>query len=186
MAHPALLRNSFVAAVALWVAACTNVHVPDVWVDERGTNFVTLKGVVYNNAKPFSGHAYSLLASGDTASVTPYVNGKIHGIARSWYDNGRMKEHRLFVIGNKTGEHHGWYETGALKFIYHYRNDLHHGNAREWAPDGKLYRNFNYDMGQERGLQQMWESDGRLKANYEVRKGRRYGLAGSSNCLSTM
>ncbi|MFZ6008912.1 MAG: toxin-antitoxin system YwqK family antitoxin [Bacteroidota bacterium] len=172
--------------VALWVACCREAPVANTWVNDDSGQLIHRKGVTLYHEKPFSGSAYALFPSGDTALVMHYRLGKEHGVARAWYAPNTLKECRVFVDGKKTGEHRGWYENGALKFIHHYQNDIYHGQVKEWQSDGQMYRSFNYEEGQESGLQQMWESDGRLKANYEVRNGRRYGLSGSMNCLSAV
>jgi antitoxin component YwqK of YwqJK toxin-antitoxin module len=164
--------------------SCSQNRVPGIYVNADAVNLLTHQGITSVNGRLFSGWAYTLFSDGDTASVTPYCEGKEEGVSRKWYNNKQLKETRFYHAGRKEGEHFGWYPNGIHRFIYHYNNDLFHGNVKEWSANGTLYRDFNYAYGYEAGLQKMWESDGRLKANYEVREGRKYGLTGSKNCLS--
>ncbi len=158
------------------------MSVPNNYVNTDTAVFQTHKGITYHNQQPFSGWQYSLYENGDTASITPFVDGKENGIATQWYENKQLKEIRLFDAGKRSGEHKGWWENGQLKFIHHYAGDLFEGNQKEWYPDGTQYKEMNYEKGYEKGLQKIWRPDGRLHANYEVRNGRNYGLTGSMHC----
>ncbi|MGC4022562.1 MAG: hypothetical protein QM734_11755 [Cyclobacteriaceae bacterium] len=172
-------------ALLIFVAtSCSQNRIPPFYVNLSDGKIKTQQGVTSLNDKLFSGWTYELFPSGDTLSLTPYLNGKEEGISRQWYANKQLKERRFFHEGKKEGEHIGWYENGFLKFIYNYKNDVYHGHVKEWQSNKIMYRDFNYIDGYEFGLQKMWESDGRLKANYEVRNGRKYGLTGSKNCMS--
>lgn len=85
-------------------------------------------------------------------------------------------------MGRKEGTHRGWYETGKLRFEYHFNDDQFDGSYKEWFSDGKLFRNMNYEKGQESGIQQSWNPNGQLKMNYLIKDERRYGLLGTKNC----
>jgi antitoxin component YwqK of YwqJK toxin-antitoxin module len=157
-----------------------------VWINEAAHVVKTQRGITTVDGVAFSGNLYSLYPEGDTAKIQGYLDGKPHGLFKEWHKNMVLKELRYFENGYKTGVHRGWYESGIQKFVAHFRNDLYEGNLKEWQENGELYRDFNYEAGQESGIQRMWESQGRIKANYEVRNGRKFGLAGSSNCLSAI
>jgi antitoxin component YwqK of YwqJK toxin-antitoxin module len=156
--------------------------IPAVYVNASKPDFIHRNGSTLLNQQPFSGWQYSLFANGDTASLTPFLDGKESGIAKQWYSRYQLEQISFYEDGKRSGEHRGWWENGQLKFIHHYAHDLFDGNQKEWYPDGKPYKELNYSAGYEKGLQKIWRPDGRLHANYEVRNGRNYGLTGTMHC----
>ena len=158
------------------------VGIPDVEILSDDDALHRAGGLLYRNEAPFSGRLVERYDEGSTKSITPYSEGKAHGLAKGWYPGGALRVERLYQAGNKEGAHTGWWEDGSLKFVYHFKNDVHEGAARTWFADGSLYRDFNYENGKEAGLQRMWNEDGTIKANYVVKDGRRFGLIGSKPC----
>jgi antitoxin component YwqK of YwqJK toxin-antitoxin module len=88
------------------------------------------------------------------------------------------------MIGRRAreGEHRGWYENGAVKFVYHYTRGVSEGVQRQWFPSGQPFTAFHHHAGHEVGQQEMWNADGTLRSNYVIRDGRRYGLLGAVGC----
>lgn len=154
------------------------------YIDAAQADIRTKRGVTYLGRLPLTGIVYSLGAGGDTTMTVPYVNGKESGIARAWYDSGKLKELRLFVDGKKSGTHYGWYESGARRFEYSYHNDEFDGAYNEWLPDGKPLLALHFKDGHESGLQQTWFENGTIKSNYLIKNGRRYGLLGTNTCVT--
>jgi antitoxin component YwqK of YwqJK toxin-antitoxin module len=153
----------------------TFVATTDLLLSKRGQT------VKYKD-EAFSGWLYGLYENGDSSFITRYYNGKEDGISKAWYPNKQLMEIRLFVQGEKTGEHKGWWENGQQKYIFHYKHDLFEGNLKEWNINGVLFRDGNFLNGKEHGLQKFWRPDGKLYANYVVKNGRNYGLTGVKNC----
>lgn len=156
--------------------------VPAIFINAATNRFVLQHGVMYLNGIPFSGHQYALYATGDTAFVTPFYNGRAYGISKQWYANKQLKELRHFADGKKTGIHTGWWENGQLQFMYHFSQDVFEGVVKEWYANGRLFREMRYINGNESGRQQVWQPDGSVFANYEARNGRNYGLTGTMHC----
>lgn len=46
----------------------------------------------------------------------PYVNGRVHGLARSWYENGQLQCETPYVNGRIHGLARSWHENGQLLF----------------------------------------------------------------------
>jgi antitoxin component YwqK of YwqJK toxin-antitoxin module len=173
------------AALACWECrepAAPAPVIPAVWVLTNDTAWQQQRGVLYYHRQPFCGYRYGLYANGDTASITPYYEGRANGLAREWYQNRQLKETRWYVNGEKTGEHRGWWPNGIAQFVYHFRQDVFHGVVQEWYANGQRFRHMQYVNGHENGLQQIWQPNGSLFANYEVRNGRNYGLTGTMHC----
>lgn len=177
-----LFLSLSVIAAACGDASATRADMPAVMVNAAVKGFLLNKGVLYLNGKPFSGKQYTLYPTGDTACITPYFNGREHGVARQWYTNRQVKEIRHYENGHKTGEHTGWWDNGQLQFVYHFNNDVYEGALKEWYANGQLFRQMHYVNGIESGRQQVWQPNGKVFANYDVRNGRNYGLTGTMHC----
>lgn len=181
------LQNNLLALVCLILpaASCNNRQIiPERRVNTEGNAFVQRQGITYLNGKAFSGWQYTLYRNGDTAMIAPYLNGRLEGVARSWYPGRRPKAIRNYHFGRKTGSHYAWYPDGQKKYIYHMLQDHYEGNVQEWYENGQLSRNCNYKNGQEEGMQTLYWPDGTIRANYQSINGRKYGLTGVKGCRS--
>jgi antitoxin component YwqK of YwqJK toxin-antitoxin module len=180
------MRSLVLSIIILPLSTCYSCRntpeAPDVFVNAATNGFVQRQGVLYWKNKPFSGNQYALYATGDTAFVTPFYNGREYGVAKQWYANRQLKEVRHFVHGRKTGVHTGWWENGQLQFVYHFSEDAFEGAVQEWYSNGRLFRQMHYTNGTENGLQQIWQPNGSVFANYEALNGRNYGLTGTMHC----
>ena len=178
-------RVALLAFALLVLASCTDLTTQNRLVMNRDTATVSAKnGRYYLNEKPFTGQLYQLNEWGDTVFLGLYRNGKEHGIQKTWYAKGRLREVRLFNKGEKEGRHTGYWENGNKRFDYLFEQDLWSGVQHEWHANGRLFKQSQYRAGYEQGLQRIWDTDGTLLANYEARKGRNYGNIGRKNCQS--
>jgi antitoxin component YwqK of YwqJK toxin-antitoxin module len=154
------------------------------YYDADKVKIQTSGGITYVNTTPLSGVVFSLNQKRDTVFVMPYLNGKEHGLAKHFHDNGQVKSLRYNKNGWKEGEHIGWFESGRKQFEYHFKNDMFEGNQKEWLADGMLYSDLNYEKGMESGSQRVWYRNGKIKTNYIIKNNRRYGLLGTKNCVN--
>lgn len=159
---------------------------PVVYLPENSAGMTQQNGILLHQGKPFTGVLYALHADGDTARVSPYVNGREHGLQRGWHSGRVLAQERPYRHGHKVGTHCGWHENGMRKFVYQFADDVPQGLLQEWLPDGRLVRQAHYQNGQEDGWQHAWRADGSLAANYFVKKGRAYGFTGVMNCKSVV
>jgi antitoxin component YwqK of YwqJK toxin-antitoxin module len=70
----------------------------------------------------------------------PYVNGKQHGIEKSWYENGQLSYEIPYVNDQRHGIERGWHPNGQLGWETPYENDQRHGIRKHWKKDGTLWR----------------------------------------------
>lgn len=56
-------------------------------------------------------------------SIT-WKEGKIHGIVKSWYDNGQLESQREMAGNKKNGSFFGWNRDGSMMFSEEYDDDL--------------------------------------------------------------
>jgi hypothetical protein len=182
LARPARSVSS-IGLLGLWLVACqADVPQPTVRRDDpalRPNGPLLLWGKT-----PFTGRVLALYPNGDTLSVEPFRNGKLHGTAVTWYPNGRKAEARSYDSGRRVGVHEGWWENGRRRFRHAYADDWMEGVSESWYPDGRLAQRRHYARGREAGRQTLWQPDGTLLANYEVRHGRNYGLTGQNPCAN--
>ena len=63
-----------------------------------------------------------------------WVNGKIHGVIRTWYENGRLESQREMSLNRKQGISTAWYQDGNLMLVEKYdSNHLIKGKYYEKA-----------------------------------------------------
>jgi antitoxin component YwqK of YwqJK toxin-antitoxin module len=181
-----------ITMVAIIIFGCNNeqelgiTNVPRVYIQSNSPLMHQREGMLYYNEKPYSGYSIETFANGDTAKITPYVNGKEEGWAKAFYTNRQIAEERFYVHGKKEGIHKGWWPNATPKFEYHFLNDEHEGELKEWFSNGRLARVFNYSKGYENGSQKMWWENGDIRANYVVKNGERYGLIGQKLCRNIL
>ena len=143
----------------------------------------TKHGVTYRSGNPFSGRVINLKGL-DTVSVSEYLNGKEHGIWKSFYPNRQLKTKRSFKNGRKTDQFLAWWSNGNKKFVFQFEQNEHHGTCLKWFETGEKLSEMNYSFGHEKGLQQLWYANGKLKSNYIIKNKRRFGLLGTKNCVN--
>jgi antitoxin component YwqK of YwqJK toxin-antitoxin module len=178
--------------IAIILFGCNNkqefytANIPPVYIQSNSSSLHHKEGVLYYYGKPYSGYTIETFINGDTARITPYINGKEEGWAKAFYADKQIAEERFYVHGKKEGIHKGWWQNGKPKFEYHFLNDEHEGELKEWFTNGMLARDFHYSKGYETGAQKMWWENGDIRANYVVKNGERYGLIGQKLCRNIL
>lgn len=165
-----LLRVSMLMYVASMVASCgaSKQVVTVLEEDASGSSVLTYaEKVQYENLLG----EVRLASNGDTLSITPLLNGMLHGEMVSFHSNGLRKESVTFGNGQQTGpfkaydlegvlvfegplkdgKKHGlwnyWYDETQLKQQCHYENDVLAGKCIYWYIDGNLKREETYSAG---------------------------------------
>ena len=99
------------------------------------------------------------------------------------FDND--KSGAILVNKIKEDNHKLFWENGNKKMITNFLNGQYEGKMIQWHENGKKFKEFYYKNGNEVSNQKIWDSKGNIKANYDVVNGRRYGLTGQKNCVSS-
>jgi len=141
-------------------------------------------GLYFLNGRPFSGYVRESGAGGHPQRVASYYRGKQHGLTRTFYANGALRDVRSYKDNVGYGRHFGYWESGNIKFDFLYFNDRREGAQKQWYRSGKPYAFLTFRDDREFGMQQAWRESGRLYINYEVRDGIRYGLQKSALCAT--
>lgn len=157
--------------------------VPDDALARDTPGLALVGGVLRYHGRPFSGHVVE--HDGDSLrSLTPYVDGKQHGVVQGWYPDGSPSYRRIYRRGHREGTHHGFWPDGSPQFVYHYAHDLFEGEQVAFYKNGVQAELRHYSEGREDGQQKFYDGTGRLIGNYTFRNGKRYGIVGRFDCVS--
>ncbi len=109
MAPRAPFRSNYLLLVIFLLTHCSvpgNDPTGTTWVNGEVSNLRRINGIMNLDNKPFNGSIFILYpGTKDTAETSGYLHGKEHGTWEKYYENGRLKEKRTFIEGQKTGEY---------------------------------------------------------------------------------
>ena len=143
------------------------------------------KNIIIYQDSPFSGLVYKLYpSSNDTLWSCQYKNGMKDGVWKKYFQNGKIKETRLFKQNKKEGDYLGFYKDGSKNFVFQFKNGEYNGTNRVWAKGGAIIEEASFKAGYEAGVQKRWYLNGKIKSNYIIKDNRRYGLLGTKNCVT--
>ncbi len=97
---------------------------------------------------------------------------KLH-IKRFYYRSGRIHTESREVEGKFHGLYRTWHRTGQLAEELSYCHGLMHGVSREWDENGLLLGSFTMVNGS--GLQRYWHDNGRIKMEISSLNGKFHG-----------
>lgn len=160
-------------------------HIPKVYVEAGSTSLLHQQGALYYKGKPYSGYIVKHYQNGVMSEKIAYTNGWKSNYSYAWHRNKARSYERLYIKGKKEGIAKGWFSNGNKKFLYHYKNGKHEGKNIEWFISGDTASIKNYTTGHEVGLQRTWGKNGKLANNYFMKNGKRYGLIGRFDCVTT-
>jgi antitoxin component YwqK of YwqJK toxin-antitoxin module len=143
-----------------------------------------VNGICYLNSMPFSGYRIEWYPNKNLSRVAGYLNGMQHGITRTYFEDGRLRDSRAYKLNKSFGKHFGYWPNGNPKFEFYYLNDKREGTNKQWYYSGQPYAFLNFKDDKENGLQQAWRENGKPYINYEAKQGFRYGLQKSGLCYT--
>lgn len=161
-----------------------NTFLDSVWTfyDEKGN---VIKRINYLNGKK-NGYLfeYKYRTDIDTTSELMYlfyealyVENRIEGIAKNYYQNGNIKEKYAYNNGEKDGFGYEYDTDGRIITIYQFnkgeridkelinrydKDGLKHGVWKEFFPNGKVKTEYNYNHGILDGLIKEYNQKGEL------------------------
>lgn len=90
------------------------------------------------------------------------TDGKYHGMYRSWYKSGLIKEEGEYVHHKKNGTWKHWFSNGNLEYVVNYINGVKHGNEKKMFINKTIQSDQNYHYGTFHGSCSWWEPTGKL------------------------
>ena len=74
-----------------------------------------------------------------------FVDGKRHGMAREWHENGQLALEIGFVNGNIDGQRLQWFSDGSQRSEENFQNGKRHGKATAWTRNGEVVSQVTYE-----------------------------------------
>jgi hypothetical protein len=87
-----------------------------------------------------------------------------HGLATSYYRNGKKAWQGEFRDGQREGEYTTWSENGTKTSEMRFENGLVHGKTTQWSSAGLKMCEETYVRGKAEGETRWWDADGKLVA----------------------
>ncbi|MDR1592866.1 MAG: hypothetical protein LBS43_00100 [Prevotellaceae bacterium] len=84
---------------------------------------------------------------GYLASEEPFVNGRIHGVAKHYYSDGKLRTKIEYKEAKRNGIMESYYETGEKHGDIPYTNGKVHGTRHNYKKDGSLTMVCTYENG---------------------------------------
>jgi antitoxin component YwqK of YwqJK toxin-antitoxin module len=104
---------------------------------------------------------------GGIDSEVPYklVNGDtiIHGLAKLYYPNGKVKVEVFYKNGKKEGIQKGYYDSGSLEYIGKNKNGVHDCVWIYYHLNGNLKEYANWVEGKQFGLAKWYNESGQIR-----------------------
>ena len=101
------------------------------------------KTLLRSTGQPINGVV--CLYNGNVRIVAPYKDGKIEGIARQYYESGKLKEETFHKNDKAEGIQKIYYESGKLAIERPYKNDKAEGYAQVYTENGRLLMKVLYN-----------------------------------------
>lgn len=105
--------------------------------------------------------------TGKVRLMVGWRGDEIHGLVRSWYENGQQESEREMSHNKKQGMAYAWYKDGSLMLVEEYENDL--------LVNGKyMKRGDDYPVSKIKngnGIATLYDDGGAFLKRIEYRKG---------------
>lgn len=92
----------------------------------------------FQNGELFNGISFVNYPSGKLKFETPYLNGKKHGVEKSWFESGKLKAESECINGIGEGRANGWHENGRLAYDWFWKNRKPYGTWKTFYDDGRI------------------------------------------------
>lgn len=159
-------------------------QIPNTTILEDDTSLKLQNGIYYYGGKSYSGFIKDVYETDTLKSIGSYFQGKLHGLTKTFFTNGKLETKRNYRNGIGYGQHLGYWKNGNKKFDFMYFNDKREGLQKQWYESGSPYCELSFTDDQENGMQKAWRENGKPYINYEVKDGVRYGLQKSALCYT--
>tara|TARA_Y100000588_G_C13961362_1_gene798862 strand:- start:97 stop:672 length:576 start_codon:yes stop_codon:yes gene_type:complete len=122
-------------------------------------------GIYYQplDVKPYTGKIINVNKNGNIVLETNCDRGKINGIWRAWYDNGKKEFEGYYKNGYRNGLWKAWHDTGQLWKEGYYFFDKKEGTWLYWYLNGNTQELRTYHNGKLNGPIKKWYSNGQQK-----------------------
>lgn len=130
---------------------------------------------VQHGTKIREGVSITYHPNGKVAVEAPYVNGKLDGVYRSYFENGKTWQTVGYKADIEEGISTTYFENGSKKSKEVYRSGILHGDVEEFYDSGKLRRKLPYLFGSLNGVAKIYDEFGVVTEEMSFEKGLRHG-----------
>lgn len=121
----------------------------------------------YKNGK-IEGIKRSYYETGVLSSEEPYTGDLLHGVAKHYYRSGRLKTEIPYDMGSKEGLLTEYYMNGRIQDIVLFKNDKMEGLRKAYYENGNRWFEVLYDNGKEKEDKTYYETSGKLESKWFV------------------
>jgi antitoxin component YwqK of YwqJK toxin-antitoxin module len=116
-------------------------------VDVNDLNVIEELAYWMDSTKPFSGISIEKDEQGNILSEAEFKNGYLHGIAKSYYPNGKIKAISHYEKGIESGLSQGFNEEGIKIYETQFEGGKIKGTLTQWDDQGNKKREAKYKNG---------------------------------------
>ena len=127
---------------------------------------------LHNQNEPYSGPFINYYLSGDKYGEGDFLNGKLNGRRKMYYENGNLKLDRYYKNGIENGSSKEYFDDGTLKQSGIFKDGLEHGKWEMYFPNGQLRQSATFQRGKMIGETFTYYSTGKLKSKGTFDDGR--------------
>jgi antitoxin component YwqK of YwqJK toxin-antitoxin module len=117
----------------------------------------------------------SYYANGTLKTQCFYREGRLHGLARSFAENGQLLAESWFIDGKRQGKMRQYYLSGCLYSLCCYKDGLLHGTQKYFFENGTPKAILHYKEGWLEGDVYLYNGDGKLIRELHYQNGVRHG-----------
>lgn len=121
------------------------------------------------------GLSVSYHPNGKVAVEAPYKNGKLDGVFKSYFENGKTWQTIGYLEGVEEGFSITYFESGSKKIKEVYRGGILDGATEEFYENGNLRRKLPYVKGHIHGVGKVFDEVGTLVEEMTFDQGLRHG-----------
>ena len=104
----------------------------------------------------------SYFPSGNIEYEAKYLNGKLDGYSRTWFENGKISSESKYSYGQPHGKWKKFHPDGSIMYEVHYEYGKKNGFEKWFYNNGQIKSEQNFVHGQIDGGITRWQLDGTL------------------------
>jgi hypothetical protein len=113
----------------------------------------------------------SFFTNGNPRSEADYVDGRIVGTYKVWFERGPLWLTENYKYGVKHGDEERWYESGEPEWSRQWKDGKRDGVERKWHSNGKLASESHFADDLLHGESKQWDEKGKLVSAKKYNKG---------------
>jgi antitoxin component YwqK of YwqJK toxin-antitoxin module len=148
-----------IIALCTLLFSCNNLET----VEKKGPNGQILEKYTINKGTGTQEGLYqSFHPNGKIFRESNYVNGKLHGVTKTYYESGALESTETMQNGIFEGPYQKFYENGKVSNEGQYANNEMSGVWKRYFESGELMEEVNFAKNEENGPFRFYHKNGKL------------------------